>query len=142
MKIFFKSIERKISDLYGDKLVLIKSSHGHSKVYVKLFVIEGKIQTPIRFLLNGKKKIANPLNFIGVPFFGKIVMRISKIYSGSCLSLICEAKEVLIEKIQTKENSYYDVLGAELNYLWNKINTNYISEEAYYGIDPDSKYDE
>ena len=38
---------------------------------------------------------------------GQIVMRIAKIYNGSCLSLICEAKEVLIEKIQTQP-SYFD----------------------------------
>ena len=34
-------------------------------------------------------------------------MRIAKIYSGSCLSLVCEAKEVLIEEIQTPV-SYFD----------------------------------
>ena len=104
---YFKSIERRISDLYDDELVLIKSSHRHSKVYAKLFAIDGQILTTIRILSNGKNKIANPLNFIGVPFLGKIVMRIAKIYSGSCLSLICEAKEVLIEKIQTPP-SYFD----------------------------------
>ena len=104
---YFKSIERRISDLYDDELVLIKSSHGHSKVYAKLFAIEGQILTSIRILSNGKKKSVNPSKYIGVPFFGRIVMRIAKIYSGSCLSLICEAKEVLIEKIQTQP-SYFD----------------------------------
>ena len=34
-------------------------------------------------------------------------MRIAKIYNGSCLLLICEAKEVLIEEIQTQP-SYFD----------------------------------
>ena len=40
---YFKSIERRISDLYDDELVLIKKFHGHSKVYGKLFTIEGQI---------------------------------------------------------------------------------------------------
>ena len=94
---YFKSIEKRISDLYDDELVLIKSSHGHPKVYAKLFAIEGQIQTSIRILSNGKKWLVNYSNYIGIPFFGKIVMTIAKIYSGSCLSLVCEAKEVLIE---------------------------------------------
>ena len=34
---YFKSIERTISDLYDDELNLIKTSHGHSKVYAKPF---------------------------------------------------------------------------------------------------------
>ena len=104
---YFKSIERRISDIYDDELVLIKSSHGHSKVYANLFAIDGQILTTIKILSNGKNKIVNPSNYIGIPFLGKIVMRIAKIYSGSCLSLICEAKEVLIEKIQTPP-SYFD----------------------------------
>ena len=94
---YFKKMERRITDLYDDlELNLIKTSHDHSKVYAKLYSIDGEIITPIRILSNGKKKIINPHNYIGVPFIGKIVMRIAKIYNGSCLSLICEAKEVLI----------------------------------------------
>ena len=104
---YFKKIERKISDLYDDELDLIKSSHGHSKVYAKLFSINGQILTRIGILSNGKKKIVNPSNYIGIPFSGKVVMRIAKIYDGSCLSLVCEAKEVLIEEIQTPP-SYFD----------------------------------
>ena len=45
---YFKSIEKRISNLYDDELNLIKSSHGHSNVYAKLFAIESQIQTPIR----------------------------------------------------------------------------------------------
>ena len=105
---YFKKIERRITDLYDDlELNLIKTSHDHSKVYAKLYSIDGEIITPIRILSNGKKKIINPLNYIGVPFTGQIVMRIAQIYNGSCLSLICEAKEVLIEEIQTQP-SYFD----------------------------------
>ena len=105
---YFKKIEKRITDLYDDlELNLIKTSHDHSKVYAKLYSIDGEIITPIRILSNGKKKIANPQNYIGVPFTGTIVMRIAKIYNGSCLSLICEAKEVLIEEIQT-QSSYFD----------------------------------
>ena len=107
-KEYFKKIEKKITDLYDDlELNLIKTSHSRSKVYAKLYSIDGEIITPIRILSNGKKKIVNPRSYIGVSFSGKIVMKIAKIYNGSCLSLICEAKEVLIEEIQTQP-SYFD----------------------------------
>ena len=58
---YFKKIERRITDLYDDlELNLIKTSHDHSKVYAKLYSIDGEIITPIRILSNGKKKIINP----------------------------------------------------------------------------------
>ena len=57
---YFKKIERRITDLYDDlELNLIKTSHDHSKVYAKLYSINGEIITPIRILSNGKKKIIN-----------------------------------------------------------------------------------
>ena len=34
---YFKNIERRISDLYDDELVLIKKSHNHPKVNTKLY---------------------------------------------------------------------------------------------------------
>ena len=40
-------------------------------------------------------------------------MRIAKIYSGSCLSLLCEAKEVLIEEIQTTKSFFDEYPDAE-----------------------------
>ena len=46
-----------------------------------------------------KRKLADPKDFIGIPFHGKFALKISKIYDGSCVSLICEAKEVLIEDV-------------------------------------------
>ena len=105
---YFQNIEDKITDLYDSlPLNLIKTSHGHSKIYAKLYAVNGEIFTPFRILEYGKKKIANPLNFIGIPFQGKIVLRISKVYDGSCVSLIFEAKEVLIEKIHIQP-SYFD----------------------------------
>ena len=105
---YFKKIEGKITDLYDDlELNLIKTSHDYSKVYAKLYSIDGEIITPIIILSNGKRKIINPHNYIGISFLGQVVMRIAKIYNGSCLSLICEAKEVLIEEIQTQP-SYFD----------------------------------
>ena len=50
---------------------------------------------------NGKKKLIDSKDFIGIPFVGKIALKISKIYDGSCVSFICEAKEVLIEEVFT-----------------------------------------
>ena len=124
-KDFFKSIEKRISDLYGKKLQLIKSSHGHSKIYLKLSSDDGKIQIQ----LTNKEINANPHNFLGEAISGRIKMKISRIYNGSCLSLICEAKEVFIKDIINKEIPYYDVLGREINYLWWLINSKNISKE-------------
>ena len=82
---YFKKIERRITDLYDDlELNLIKTSHDHSKVYAKLYSIDGEIITPIRILSNGKKKMVNPYNYIGIPFSGQVVMRIAKLYNESC----------------------------------------------------------
>ena len=110
---YFKSIEKRISDLFDVELNLIKSSHGHLKVYAKLFVIEGQIQTTVRIFSNGKKRLVNPSNYIGVTFNGKIVIKVAKIYLGSCISLICEAKEVLIEEIQTPVSCFDEYSDAE-----------------------------
>ena len=94
---FFKSIEKRISDLYGEKLRLIKTSHRNTRVYAKLFAKDGQIQTPTKILCNGEKKINDPFDYFGISLSGRIVMRIAKIYFGSCLSLVCEAREVLFQ---------------------------------------------
>ena len=94
---FFKSIEKRISDLYGKKLRLIKTSHRNSRVYAKLFVKDGKVQTPVKILCNGEKKINDPFEYIRMTLSGRIVLKIAKIYLGSCLSLVCEAREVLFQ---------------------------------------------
>ena len=98
---YFQKIEEKITELYDSvELKLIKTTHDHSKVYAKLYAVNGKIFTPFRIVSNGKKKLVNPLDYIGIPFQGKVVMKISKVYEGStCVSLVCEAKEVLIEEV-------------------------------------------
>ena len=97
---YFQKIEKRISNLYDDlEINLIKTTHDYSKIYTKLYAVDGKIHTPIRLVENGKKKLIEPKEYIGIPFSGKIVLKISKIYDGSCVSLICEAKEVLIEEV-------------------------------------------
>ena len=67
---------------------------------------------------------------MGETISGRIKMKISRIYNSSCLSLICEAKEVFIKDIINKEIPYYDVLGREINYLWWLINSKEDSTES------------
>ena len=62
---------------------------------------------------NGKKKLIDRKDFIGIPFHGKIVLKIAKIYDGSCVSLICEAKEVLIEDVFTPPSVFDEYSDAE-----------------------------
>ena len=90
---FFKSIEEKISDLYGKKLHLIKTK----RVYAKLDVKNGKVQTPVGIFFDDPKIIKDPFEMVSIPFYARIVMRISRIYEGNCLSLICEANEVIVQ---------------------------------------------
>ena len=54
---------------------MIKTTHDHSKVYAKLYAVNGKIFTPFRIVSNGKKKLVNLLDYIGIPFQGKVVMK-------------------------------------------------------------------
>ena len=90
---FFKSIEERISDLYGKKLHLIKTK----RVYAKLNVKNGKVQTPVGRFFDDTKIIKDPFDEVNIPYYARIVMRISRIYEGNCLSLICEANEVIVQ---------------------------------------------
>ena len=90
---FFKSIEERISDLYGKKLHLIKTK----RVYAKLDVKNGKVQTPVGRFFDDTKIIKDPFDEVNIPYYARIVMRISRIYEGNCLSLICEANEVIVQ---------------------------------------------
>ena len=106
---FFKSIEEQISDLYGKKLDLIKTKkvlarNGKKldlietkRVYAKLDVKNGKVQTPVGRFFDDPKIIKDPFDDVKTPFYARIVMRISRIYEGNCLSLICEANEVIVQ---------------------------------------------
>ena len=90
---FFKSIEERISDLYGKKLHLIKTK----RVYAKLNVKNGKVQTPVGIFFDDTKIIKDPFEMVSIPYYARIVMRISRIYEGNCLSLICEANELIVQ---------------------------------------------
>ena len=99
-KDYFEKIEKRISDLYDDlEIKLIKPTNDYLKIYAKLYASNGKIYTPFRLVENGQKRIVGPKDYMGIPFVGRIVLKIAKIYDGSCVSLICEAKEVLIEEV-------------------------------------------
>ena len=99
---FFRSIEERISDLYGKKLHLIKTKRVARKkfetkrVYAKLEVKNGKVKTPVGIFFDDPK-IIDPFDEVNIPFYARIVMRISRIYEGNCLSLICEANEVIVQ---------------------------------------------
>ena len=90
---FFRSIEERISDLYGKKLHLIKTK----RVYAKLEVKNGKVKTPVGIFFDDTKIIKDPFDEVNIPYYARIVMRISRIYDGNCLSLICEANEVIVQ---------------------------------------------
>ena len=98
---FFKSIEEKISHLYGKKLHLIKTKKVARKkfetkrVYAKLEVKNGKVKTPVGIFFDDPK-IIDPFEMVSIPFYARIVMRISRI-NGKYLSLICEANEVIVQ---------------------------------------------
>ena len=62
---------------------------------------------------NGKKKLIDPKDYIGIPFVGKIALKISKIYDGNCVLLICEAQEVLIEDIYSPPSIFEEYSDAE-----------------------------
>ena len=89
---FFRSIEERISDLYGKKLNIIKKK----RVYAKLELKNGKVKTPVGIFFDDPK-IIDPFDEVNIPFYARIVMRISRIYDGNCLSLICEANEVIVQ---------------------------------------------
>ena len=111
---YFKKIEKKISNLYDDlEIKLLKPTNDYLKLYAKLYASNGKIYTPFRMVENGKKKLIDPKDFIGIPFVGKMVLKISKIYDGNCVSLICEAQEVLIEDIYSPPSIFDEYSDAE-----------------------------
>ena len=102
-KDYFEKIEEKISNLYDDlEINLIKPTNDYLKIYAKLYASNGKIYNYIytfRLVENGRKRIVDPKDYMGIPFVGQIVLKIAKTYDGSCVSLICEAREVLIEEV-------------------------------------------
>ena len=92
---FFQSIEEKISNIFGKKLKLIKKTKFAKRVYVKLEVKNGKVKTPVGIFFDDPK-IIDPFEMVSIPFYARIVMRISRI-NGKYLSLICEANEVIVQ---------------------------------------------
>ena len=110
-KDYFESIEKKITELYDSvELKLIKSTNDYLKIYLKLFSRNGKIHTPVRILEGNKKRLVEPLDYVGIPFTGQVFFKIARIYDGNCVSLICEAKEILIEDVYQNSvfNEYSD----------------------------------
>ena len=100
---YFEMIEKKITELYDSvELKLIKSTNDYLKIYMKLFSRNGKIHTPFRILEGNKKRLVEPLDYVGIPFTGQVFFNIARIYDGDCVSLICEVKEVLIEDVFSK----------------------------------------
>ena len=102
-KDYFEAIEKKITELYDSvELKLIKSTNDYLKIYMKLFSRNGKIHNPFRILEENKKRLVEPLDYVGIPFTGQVFFNIARIYEGDCVSLICEAKEILIEDVFQK----------------------------------------
>ena len=113
-KDYFEAIEEKINELYDStQMKLIKATNDYLKIYIKLYSSNGNIFTPFRLVEGGKKKQVDPRDFIGIPFTGQILFKIAKIYDGSCVSLICEAKEVLIEEFFSQPSVFDEYSDAE-----------------------------
>ena len=113
-KDYFEKIEKRISNLYDDlEIKLLKPTNDYLKIYAKLYASNGKIYTPFRLVENGQKRIVDPKDYMGIPFVGRIVLKIAKIYDGSCVSLICEAKEVLIEEVFVPPSIFDEYPDAE-----------------------------
>ena len=113
-KIYFEAIEKKLNELYDNlPFKLIKPTHDYLKVFIKLLSRNGKIHTPVRILEGGKKKFANPMDYLGIPFTGQVYFKISHIYDGNCVSLICEAQEILIEDIFFRASVFVEYSDAE-----------------------------
>ena len=112
-KDYFETIEKKINELYDNvEIKLIKPINDYLKIYLKLFSRNGKIHTPFRILEGNKKRLVEPLDYVGIPFTGQVFFKIARIYDGNCVSLICEAKEVLIGEVFNQNsvfNEYSDV---------------------------------
>ena len=90
---YFEKIEKRISDLYGKNLHLIKKKRVHAKLFVK----NEKVKTPVGIFFDDTKIIKNPFDYINIQFYSRIVLKISRIYDGKCLSIICEANEVVVQ---------------------------------------------
>ena len=113
-KSYFEAIEKKISELYDSvDLKLIKSSHDYLKIYLQLFSRNGKIHTPVRIVEGNKKRLIEPLAYLGIPFSGQVFFKIARIYDGNCVSLICEAQEILIEEIFFRASVFDEYSDAE-----------------------------
>ena len=113
-KEYFEAIEKKLNELYDDvPFKLIKPTRDYLKVYIKLFSRNGKIYTPMRRLEGTKKKLVNPDDYIGIPFTGQVYFKIANIYDGNCVSVICEAQEVLIEDIYSPPSVFTEYSDEE-----------------------------
>ena len=103
----FESIEAKINkeaDL-KERLDLIKGER-FQRVYSKLYTnSKGKISASFYELKGGKKKlIEDPTDWVGVTFTGKILFRITGVFSAKKVKTITLfAKEVLILKKEEEE---------------------------------------
>ena len=93
---FFQSIEEKISSIFGKKLKLIKKTKFAKRVYAKPEVQNGKVKTPVGIFFDDPKIIKDPFEMVSIPFYARIVMRISRI-NAKYLSLICEANEIIVQ---------------------------------------------
>ena len=99
---YFEKIEKRISELYGKKVQIIKrrgsGQYYTARVYVKLFVKNEKVQTPLRIFFYEEEDFGNPFDYVKwkIPWYASIAMKISRIYDGKCISIICEADEFVV----------------------------------------------
>ena len=93
---YFEKIEKRISDLYGKKLHLIKT-RGYGKYYSARVYAKLSQNKNVGIFFDDTKIIKNPFDYVNIPCYARIVMKISRICDGNCLSIICEANEVIVQ---------------------------------------------
>ena len=107
----FKSIEKKVSKELKEKVSLIKGE-SYKRVYPKLRTnSKGKILATFYEVKNRKKVIVDPTKWEGITITGKILLKISNVFSSKKIKTITLlTKEVLIIKKEEEEQVASDLI--------------------------------
>ena len=85
-----------------------QTNHKIQKIYGKLYHKNKKITCPFWELVGSKKKQKiDPLDLIGVPLLGDVVVEVRQIFCGNIKSITCIVKEVLIREFH-QPPSHFD----------------------------------
>ena len=112
----FKSIEKKVSKELKEKVSLIKGE-SYKKVYPKLRTnSKGKILATFYEVKNRKKVIVDPTKWEGITITGKILFKISNVFSSKKIKTITLlTKEVLTIKKEEEEQVASDLITIDFD---------------------------